>query len=415
MVLVLAGGSGEQLSVLTAERAVSAVPFGGKYRIIDFVLSNCGHSEMHPIGIITQHAPASLHDHIGAGRHWDLDRRASGVLILQPFQTRGEAGWYRGTADALTQNLDVIEDHRPKRILLLGGDHVYRMDYRALLASHERHGAAVTLGVARVAPDHARRFGMVRLDPDGRVLELQEKPEHAATPFASMGIYVIEFDVLRTALRGRPVDLVRDVLQPAIASGVPVYGHEFGGYWEDVGTIHSYYAANLELLSAEPRLVLHDPEWPILSRDEERPPVAIRDGAVVEDSLVSNGSTIAGTVRRSLISPGVRIEAGAVVEDSIVLSDTVIERGARVDSAILDKYVRVGPRAVVGEGEAPARDGRAVWLGNLALVGKDAAIPEGVRIGRASVIGAGASSDDFGGNLAAGTVLPSRGWFEDVT
>src|SRR5439155_7126563 len=258
MALVLSGGGGERLSVLTAERAVSAVPFGGKYRIIDFVLSNCCHSGVEQVGVITQHAPTSLHDHIGAGRPWDLDRRSGGVLVLQPYLTRSHMGWYRGTADAIAQNWDVIEEHRPARVLVLSGDHVYRMDYRSLFDTHQQHRAALTMAVARVPVEQSRRFGMARLDRDGRLLSLVEKPEHSTTPFASMGIYLFEFEVLGEWLRPRPVDLVLDVVRPMLEAGERVYAHEFSGYWEDVGTVGSYYRASHELLAHEPRLVLHD-------------------------------------------------------------------------------------------------------------------------------------------------------------
>lgn len=412
MALVLSGGGGEQLSVLTAERAVSAIPFGGKYRIIDFVLSNCCHSGLDDVGVITQHAPASLHDHIGAGRFWDLDRRSGGVIVLQPYQTRSQMGWYRGTADALAHNQDVIEERRPEKVLVLSGDHVYRMDYRQLFHTHDERRAGLTLAVTRVAVEQSRRFGMVRLDRDGRVLSLIEKPERSTTPYASMGIYLFDYGVLASRLRDRPVDLVLDVVRPMLEAGERVYAHEFTGYWEDVGTVASLHGANLELVSPESRFRLYEPRWPILTRDEERPPVRLEASARVADSLIANGCRIAGTVRRSVLSPGVRVEAGAEVVDSVVMSDTVIEKGARVDRGILDKYVRIGPGARVGEGEAPA-DARNAWLAGITLIGKSSEIPAGARVGRSTVIGVGARAQDFDGVVAAGTVIPSRGWMED--
>jgi glucose-1-phosphate adenylyltransferase len=414
MALVLSGGGGERLSVLTAERAVSAVPFGGKYRIIDFVLSNLCHSGAEHVGVITQHAPISLHDHIGAGRAWDLDRRSGGVVIFQPFQTRNQSGWYRGTADAIAQNWDAIMERRPARVLVLSGDHVYRMDYRALLATHLEHRAAATLAVTRVPAAQARRFGMVTFDPDGRVLSLVEKPVHAPTPHASMGIYMFDTEVLGEWLRGHPVNLVLDVVRPMIEAGERLVVHEFGGYWEDVGTIDSYYRSNLELLGAEPRLALYDPRWPILSRDEERPPVLLRESAAVEDSLIANGCSIAGVVRRSVLFPGVRVEAGAQVVDSVVMSDVTLERRARVDRAIIDKYARLGEGAVVGYGEIPHAP-ESAWLDGLTLVGKDAHIPPGARVGRAAVIGVGGGPPDFSaGEIAPGSVIPNRPWYEDA-
>ena len=411
MALVLSGGGGERLSVLTAERAVSAVPFGGKYRIIDFVLSNLCHSGAEHVGVITQHAPISLHDHIGAGRPWDLDRKSGGVLILQPYLTRSSAGWYRGTADSIAQNWDSIADRRPTRILVLSGDQVYRMDYRALLETHVERRAAVTLAVTPVPPEQRRRFGMVTFGPDGRVRSLVEKPESAATPFASIGIYLFETEVLGEWLRGHPVNLVLDVLRPMLEAGVRMVAHEFDGYWEDVGTVGSYYRASLELVSAEPRFVLADQRWPILTRDEERPPVRFRQGARVEDSLIANGCRVAGTVRRSVLFPGVTVECGAEIVESVVMSDVVVESGARVDRSILDKYARVGEGAVVGHGETPSGN-ESEWLGGLTLVGKDALIPPGARVGRSVVIGVGGGPPDFeAGEIAPGTVVPNRAWF----
>jgi glucose-1-phosphate adenylyltransferase len=414
MAMVLSGGGGERLSVLTTERAVSAVPFGGKYRIIDFVLSNCSHSGIMHLGVLTQHAPTSLNDHIGSGRPWDLDRRGAGVVILRPYQTRSHAGWYRGTADALAQNWDVIEERRPTHVLVLSGDHVYRMDYRSLLATHERTDAALTLAVTRVPSDQASRFGMVQIDSDGRVTSLVEKPERAETPFASMGVYLFRREALGEGLRSRPVDVVLEVVRPMLESGARVAAHEFEGYWEDVGTIRSYYQASLELVKPAPRLLLYDAQWPILTRDEERPPVVVLDGATIESSLVANGCRILGTVRNSVLSPGVRVEQGARVSDSVIMSDAVIGPNAVVDRAIIDKYVRVGAGAVVGHGQ-PGAEPTWDWLDGLVLVGKDARIPDGMRIGRSTVVGVAAESKDFGPEeVAAGSILPNRSWFEDA-
>ena len=411
MALVLSGGGGERLSVLTAERAVSAVPFGGKYRIIDFVLSNLCHSGASHVGVITQHVPISLHDHIGAGRPWDFDNRSGGVMILQPYLTRSSTGWYRGTADSIAQNWDAIVDRRPARVLVLSGDQVYRMDYNALLETHHERHAAVTLAVTPVPADQRRRFGMVTFGPDGRVRSLEEKPESTTTPFASIGIYLFETEVLGEWLRGNPVNLVLDVLRPMLDAGVRMVAHEFHGYWEDVGTVASYYRASLELLAPESRFLLHDQRWPILTRDEERPPVLLGDGAQVENSLIANGCRVAGTVRNSVLFPGVRVEPGAEIVDSVVMADVTLDRGVRVDRAILDKYAHVGADAVIGHGEVPAGCGNE-WLEGLTLIGKDAEIPPRARVGRSVVIGVGGGPPDFAaGEIAAGTVVPNRLWF----
>jgi glucose-1-phosphate adenylyltransferase len=414
MALVLSGGGGERMSVLTAERAVSAIQFGGKYRIIDFVLSNCCHSGIGSVGVLTQHAPTSLHDHIGSGRAWDLDHRSGGVLILQPYTTRSHAGWYRGTADAIAQNWDLIVRPQPERLLVLSGDHVYRMDYRALIESHVSRRAALTLAVTRVPADQAWRFGMARLDRDGRVLSLVEKPAHATTPFASMGIYLFQTEALELQLRSKPVHLVLDVVRPMLEAGERVYAHEFEGYWDDVGTIRSFYTASMELLRPTPLFMLHDAAWPILTRDEERPPVLLHEGARVENSLVANGCRIAGTVVNSVLSPGVRLEPGAEVRDSVIMSDVVVATGARIDRAIVDKYVRIGERVVVGWGPCPTGQEHE-WLDGLVLVGKDADLALGARIGRGCIVGVGAMAKDLpGGDLPAGSRVPDRPWYGEA-
>ena len=414
MALILSGGGGERLGVLSAERAVSALPFGGKYRVIDFALSNCCHSGLGQVGVLAQHAPASLNDHIGAGRPWDLDRRQGGVVILQPYQTRNYAGWYRGTADAITQNWDYLEERRPDRVLVLSGDHVYRMDYRALFLAHEQRGAAVTIAVTHVPADQSRRFGMVTTDRGGRVRTLEEKPERSTATHASMGVYVFEFDVLGEMLRSRPVDLVLDVLRPLVDAGERVYAHEFNGFWEDVGTVASYYRASMELVQPEPRFQLHDARWPILTRDEERPSAIFSGHAEVEDSLVASGCRIDGAVKRSILFPGVVVGRGASITDSVVMADTVIEGGARIDRALLDKYVRVGENSVVGEGDDPGPD-ELQWLSNLVLVGKDAWIPPHGHVMRPSQIGVGGRYEDFvNGVVPAGTLVGNRRWFEEM-
>jgi glucose-1-phosphate adenylyltransferase len=414
LALILSGGGGERLGVLCAERAVSALPFGGKYRVIDFVLSNCAHSGVGRVGVLAQHAPASLNDHIGAGRAWDLDHRNGGVVILQPYQTRSHAGWYRGTADAIAQNWDWVEEHRPERVLVLSGDHIVRMDYGPLVAAHIEREAAVTVAVTRVAAHEAYRFGMVHAEDSGRIRSLEEKPERTDAALANMGIYLFETERLADMLRARPVDIVLDVLRPQVAAGHRVYAHEYEGYWEDVGTVASYYRANLELVRPQPRLALHDARWPILTRDEERPPVWMGDDAWIEDSLVANGCRIEGRVARSILFPGVRVGPGAVITDSVIMADTQLDRGAHVEHAILDKYVRVGAGAHLGAiGRHPTEN--LDWLAGLTLVGKDTWIPDGGLVERPSAIGVGGRYEDLpGGRLEAGQLVPNRRWFEEL-
>jgi glucose-1-phosphate adenylyltransferase len=415
LALVLAGGSGERLSVLAAERAVSAVPFGGKYRIIDFTLSNCCHSGLQRVGVMTQHSPASLHDHIGSGRAWDLDGREPGVVILQPYLTREHARWYRGTADALAQNLGMIEDSGAERVLVLSGDHVYKMDYRALVRPHERAKAAVTLAVLPVGPDRSHRFGMVTVDSEGRVVRFEEKPRQTDARLASMGVYLFETSVLREALRGHPVDLAVDVLKPLVQLGDRVQTLTFDGYWEDVGEVATYHRASLDLLRPEPRLQLHDARWPVLTRDEERPPVLLLPGADVQGSLVANGCRVAGRVRNSVLFPGVSVLPGAEIVDSVVMLDVMVGRNARVHRSILDKFAHVGDGARVGEGERTG-DPSLAWLDGLTLVGKDALIPPGAIVGPQVVVGVGAGEEDFAaGPLAPGARIADRVATEGLT
>ncbi len=399
--LVLAGGGGEALSVLTAERAVAAVPFGGKYRIIDFVLSNCCHSGVTRLGILTQHAPTSLNDHIGAGRPWDLDRREGGVVLLQPYVTRERAGWYRGTADALVQNWPMVRELHPGHVLVLAGDHVYRMDYRELLRFHQERGATLTLPVTRVPAREAWRFGMVTTDAGGRVRRLEEKPEQSPATLASMGIYLFDAEALDQALSSRPLDLVREVVIRMIDAGERVFAYEFTDYWEDVGSIPSYYRASMELLEPDPGLRLLDPSWPILTRDEERPPAAFGAASCVSGSLVAGGCRVEGQVEHSVLFPGVMVEAGARVREAVLFPDVTVRSRARVESAIVDKYVEIGAEARVGE----KREGEGVELGDpgLTLLGKEVAVPAGIRIGRGCVVGVRAGPDQLCNDLPDGS------------
>jgi glucose-1-phosphate adenylyltransferase len=354
------------------------------------------------VGVLTQHAPTSLHDHIGSGRPWDLDRRDARVFILQPFLTRESSGWYRGTADALAQNRELIEESRVRRVLVLPGDHVYKMDYRELARTHEERGARVTIAVTGVPAEETRRFGMVTLADGDRVIALDEKPPATASLLASMGVVLFDADLLLEALEKRPVDLTLDVLRPMIESGERVFAHPFRGYWDDVGTLGTYYRANLDLLAPEPALTLDDPAWPILTRDEERPPVLILPGAELEGSLVANGCRVAGSVRHSILFPGVTVEAGAEVTGSVILPDAWIGPGARLDRAILDKHSWIGANARVGLGTAAGH-------APLTLLGKYAQVPEGAEVGRGAVLGVGAGPQDFRDHkIEPGARVPDR-------
>jgi glucose-1-phosphate adenylyltransferase len=392
LAMILAGGESPNLSVLTAMRSEAAVPFGGKYRIIDFALSNCVNSGVFDVAVLTQYQPRSLNQHIGLGRPWDLDRTSGGVRLLQPYQsTRGEKGlWQEGTADALRFNLDVIPE-TVEDVLILAGDHIYRMDYRLLLAYHRERKAEVTLAVRTVPGFETHRYGMVVADLDGRVTEFEEKPHRTTSTMASMGVYVFRRELLLEVLTAGPGKRQRDMGSDIIPSLVPVkraYAYRFHGYWVDAGTVQAYYEANMALLGETPSLDLYDPEWVIHTRSEERPAALIGAEARVEGNLLCDGCRVDGTVLRSVISPGVYVAPGAVVRDAIIMTDTVIETGAQVDRTIVDKRVRVeqGVRLGWGDDNTPNQRWPERLNTGLTLVGKGAIVPQGTTVGRNAVI-----------------------------
>ncbi|MGI8930603.1 MAG: glucose-1-phosphate adenylyltransferase family protein [Candidatus Limnocylindria bacterium] len=398
LTLILAGGEGERLSILSQVRAKPGVPFGGKYRIIDFSLSNVVNSGLTDVGILTQYAPRSLMDHIGVGRPWDLDRNHGGVTLLQPFIGRGRPrDWYRGTADAVLQNLEFIEDRQPTLVLVLAGDHVYKMDYRPFIARHLERNAEVTCAVRTVPIQEAHRFGILEVAPDGRVTDFIEKPASPPSNLVSMGVYVFSWPFLRDVLSAERIDFGRDVLPAMVAEGRRVYAYHYGGYWQDVGTVESYWQTSLDLLSADPGIELNDRGWLIYTRSEERPPARIGPDASVTRSMVSHGCVVEGTVDHSILSPGVRVARGATVRDSIVLFDAVVEEGAVVDRAIVDKEAHIGPGARVGCGDdlRPNVDEPERLYAGITLVGKRARVPRGVEIGRNCRIDPGAVERDF--------------------
>jgi glucose-1-phosphate adenylyltransferase len=399
MAVILAGGEGERLSILSSVRAKPAVPFGGKYRIIDFTLSNCVNSDIDNVVVLTQYNPRSLNDHIGLGRPWDLDRNTGGVKLLQPYMRRGRvAEWYGGTADAVLQNLNVLEHDPSDTILVLAGDHIYKMDYQPFVQAHRRRRADVTIAVRRVPLADAPRMGILGLDENDRVVEWQEKPKHPKSDLASMGVYVFTKRALRRWLDEDRPDFGGNVIPAMLEGGARVFGYRFEGYWQDVGTLQSYWEANMALLEDNPELDLYDREWTIHTRSEERGPAKIGPTAQVHRSLVSHGCVINGTVVNSLLSPGVRVDVGAVVRDSIVMFDSVIRSGAVIDRAILDKEVVVGQGAIVGDGtdfDVPNRQEPSRLTTGLSVVGKRTVIPRGVRIGRNVRIGGDVRSSDF--------------------
>jgi glucose-1-phosphate adenylyltransferase len=411
LAMILAGGASPALSVLTALRSEAALPFGGKYRIIDFALSNCVNSEIYNVAVLTQYQPRSLNEHIGIGRPWDLDRSAGGVRLLQPYLSQpGETvRWQEGTADAVRFHIDFMQEQKEDLVLILAGDHIYKMDYRPMLRFHTEHRADVTIAVCSVIPYEARRYGMITVDPEGRIIHFEEKPKRTLSTLASMGIYVFARDLLVEWLTGDgrdQRDFGREVIPGLLADGKRLYAYNYQGYWVDVGTVQAYWEANLALLAETPALDLYDPEWVIHTKSEERPPALLGPEAQADGNLLSDGCRVDGRVVRSVLSPGVYVAPGAVVRDSIILTDTEIGPGAVVDRAIVDKDVVIGEETRVGEGDdnTPNRDLPNLLNTGLTLVGKGAEIPDGAIIGRNCVIRPFVKA-----RRLAGKALPSGG------
>ena len=416
LVLLLAGGRGTRLNILGAHRAKPAVPFGGLYRIVDFALSNCMHARMRTVGVLTQYRPVSLLSHLGDGSHWDMNGKAGRLKNLPPFQASADFDWYHGTADAVHQNLNFIKRYRPRRILILSGDHIYRMDYRRMVDYHESRGAALTLAAMPVPPEETHRFGIIVDDADRNVVEFQEKPKVAHGNLASMGVYIFETEVLLRELEasaGRGgTDFGRDVI-PAMLGREKMCVYPFEGYWRDVGTIDSLFLANQDLLSANSGIDLL--AWRARTNLEyegvrSMPPAGILPGARVVESLVSPGCVVEGEVVRSILSPGVRIARGARVMDSIVMHRATVGIGATVTRAIVDKHSVIGAGAILAgvAGGAPNVETPEHLAAGLVVVGRNAAIPEGLTIGTNSIIYPNVRIDDFSANVPPGATIHGR-------
>ncbi len=402
--VILAGGEGSRLGILTAKRTKPAVPFGGKYRIIDFPLSNCVNSGIFDVMILAQYRPHSLIEHIGAGGPWDLNRDFTGGLrIYTPYKARGASDWYLGTADAVQQNFRFIKNNSPDLVLILSGDHIYQMNYDAMIAFHQDHGADLTMAVIRVPVEEASRFGVVGMEDDYRVNEFVEKPANPPSNLINMGVYLFNMRVLDRLLwedhnrLDSSHDFGKDILPNLIKEGGQVFAYPYSGYWVDVGTVNSYWQAHMDLLGDEPSLSMHDRSWIIHTRTEERPPVVIQKGAVVVDSMITDGCMLYSDayVERSILSPGVVVESGARVTGSIILTDTVIEAGAIVENTIIDKRVYIGEGTHIGSaatGKEPV----------ITMIGKNSQIPNGISIEAGAVIGTDVVPSDISTDLIRG-------------
>jgi glucose-1-phosphate adenylyltransferase len=410
------------LGILSQQRSGAAIPFAGKYRIIDFALSNCSNSGILDIGILTQYQPHSLNNHIRTGRPWDLDRRLSGgVTLLPPYQRNGcFLDWYRGTADAVYQNLDFVLSRKADTILVLSGDRVYKMDYEPLIHYHHQRRADVTVCAIDVPLGKSPPFNTLVTDDQGRVTEFPEKPFLAPNTLACMNVYVFKTDVMRQRLIqdarqfDSTHDLDRDVLPRMLALGDRIYAYRFEGYSMNVGTVQTYWGGNMDLLLPDPPLNILDPDWSIHTRNECRPPVSVYPDATVSNSLISDGCVIKGRVKNSVLSPGVRVWAGAVVRDSVVFGDCEIKSGATVDRAILDKNVVIGQDVRVGvnlNGTSYLNYPNNLHSG-ITLIGKNTRLPNGLRVGRDCVICSDLTADDFVTNFVINNQrvgLPSVG------
>lgn len=413
--MLLAGGQGSRLGVLTSKVAKPAVAFGGKYRIIDFPLSNCINSGIDTVGVLTQYQPLRLNTHIGIGIPWDLDKNVGGVTVLPPYEKVGKTEWYTGTANAIYQNLAYMESFNPDYVLILSGDHIYKMDYEVMLDFHKAHRADVSIAVMPVPQEEASRFGIVVTDDNGRILEFQEKPKESKSNLASMGIYIFSWPVLKEALLALSeqsnCDFGKHVIPYCHEKGEKLVAYEYNGYWKDVGTLGSYWEANMELIDIIPEFNLYEEFWKIYTKNDILPPQYLSADSVVERSLVGDGCEIYGEVYNSVIGCGVTIEEGAVVRDSIIMQNAVIKKGAAVNKAIIAENAVIGENAKLGVGEeVPNKAKPAIYSFGLAVVGENAVIPANVQIGKnTAVTGITVPEDYPKGVLESGGTLDKAG------
>ena len=373
--MLLAGGQGSRLGILTKKVAKPAVPFGGKFRIIDFPLSNCTNSGIDVVGVLTQYRPLELNAYIGSGSPWDLDLSNGGVYVLPPYQTGKTGEWYKGTANAIYQNIPFIEQWDPEYVLVLSGDHIYKMDYNAMLRAHIEKGADLTIAVREVPWEDASRFGLLNTDENNRITEFEEKPAHPKSNKASMGVYIFTWDTMRKYLEldeAKPDsqnDFGKNIIPEMLEAGENLFTYTFDGYWKDVGTIESLWESNMDLLTLPMPIDLSDKRWRIFARNPGMPPHYIADGAKVDGSLITEGCEVKGVVKHSVLFAGVTVETGAEVTDAVVMPGAVIERGAIVKRAIVAENAHIAAGAVVGED-----------TGNIAVVGPGAKIAAGEKV-----------------------------------
>ena len=409
--MLLAGGQGSRLGVLTAKVAKPAVSFGGKYRIIDFPLSNCINSGVDTVGVLTQYQPLRLNTHIGIGMPWDLDRNVGGVTVLPPYEKSTNSEWYTGTANAIYQNLDYIDTYNPDYVLILSGDHIYKMDYEVMLDFHKENNADVTIAVMPVPMEEASRFGIMITDDNNQITEFEEKPEHPRSNLASMGIYIFSWPILRNALiqlSSQPnCDFGKHIIPYCHDNGNRLFAFEFNGYWKDVGTLGSYWEANMELIDIIPEFNLYEEFWKIYTKSDAVPPQYVSAESKIEKSLITGGSEIYGDVYNSVIGAGVTIGKGTVVRDSIIMKNTTIGENCTIDKAIIAEEVEISDGVVMGIGEeVPNKVQPKIYSFGLVTIGENSYIPPNVKIGKNTAIAGDTTPDDYNeGVLASGETL----------
>ena len=412
--MLLAGGQGSRLGVLTEKVAKPAVAFGGKYRIIDFPLSNCINSGIDTVGVLTQYQPLRLNTHIGIGIPWDLDRNEGGVTVLPPYEKSTSSEWYTGTANAIYQNLAYMEQYNPDYVLILSGDHIYKMDYEVMLDFHKANKADITIACMPVPIEEASRFGIMVTDESNRITEFEEKPEHPSSNLASMGIYIFSWPVLKDALIAlkdqNGCDFGKHILPYCKEKGQRLFAYEYNGYWKDVGTLGSYWEANMELIDIIPEFNLYEEFWRIYTKGDVIPPQYISEDAVVDKCIIGEGTEIYGEVHNSVIGPNVVIGKGSVIRDSIIMKNTSVGENVVMDKAIVAEDVVVGNNVVIGCGEeAPNVLKPAVYSFGLAAIGENSVIPDNVKIGKNTAISGVTTKEDYpDGELAAGQVSAAK-------
>ncbi len=413
--MLLAGGQGSCLGVLTQKVAKPAVSFGGKYRIIDFPLSNCINSGVDTVGVLTQYQPLRLNSHIGIGIPWDLDRNVGGVTVLPPYEKSKGSDWYTGTANAIYQNLEYMESYNPDYVLILSGDHIYKMDYEVMLDYHKANNADITIAAMPVPIEEASRFGVVITDESNRITEFEEKPPVPRSNLASMGIYIFSWPVLRDALikmQDEPgCDFGKHIIPYCHGKGDRIFAYEYNGYWKDVGTLGSYWEANMELIDIIPEFNLYEEYWRVYTKSDIIPPQYIASEAVIERSIIGEGTEIYGKVYNSVIGAGVTIGKDAVVRDSIIMQSSSIGEGAAVNKAIVAEDVSIGKNVEIGVGEyAPSTYDPKVYQFDLVTIGEHSVIPDGVKIGKNTAISGCTEAADYSdGTLASGDYIIKAG------